>query len=309
MSLGVVFPGQGSQKVGMLSDSLDAFPIIRETLQEADDALSFKLSDIILEGPEEELGRTENTQPAVLAADIATWRALQHGLELEVVCVAGHSLGEYGALVSSGAIAFADAMRIVRLRGRAMQEAVAEGQGLMAAIIGLDDAAIESVCDSVEGLVQPANYNAPGQVVIAGERAAVLAAIEAAKQAGAKRALPLAVSVPAHTLLMEPAGQVVSDALRDVALQMPKLPVVHNVDARPAEDVSGIKKKLLRQVSEPVRFVACVQAMKSLGVTRCVECGPGSVLTGLVKRIDRGLEVYSTGGLAALENTREAIAP
>lgn len=308
MSLGLIFPGQGSQKLGMLSDLLDAFPVIRETLDEADDALSFKLSKVILEGPEEALGRTENTQPALLAAGIATWRALKQDVALDVVCVAGHSLGEYTALVSAGAIAFDDAMRIVRLRGQAMQQAVAEGEGLMAAILGLQDAAIESVCDVVPGLVQPANYNAPGQVVIAGEKAPVLAAIEAAKQAGAKRALPLAVSVPAHTSLMQPAGDVLSNALEQVSLRMSAPPVVHNVDAQPAKDVADLKTKLLRQVCEPVRFVACVETMKSLGVTRLIECGPGAVLTGLVKRIDRSLEAYSTGGLDALEKTREAFA-
>lgn len=309
MSLGLLFPGQGSQKVGMLSDSLDAFPVIRETLDEADDALSFKLSTLILEGPEEQLGRTEHTQPALLAAGIATYRALGSALDLNLICVAGHSLGEYSALVSTGSLSFPEAMRLVRLRGRAMQEAVSEGQGLMAAIIGLDDLVIEAVCESTDGLVQPANYNAPGQVVIAGERAAVLAAIEAAKEAGAKRAMALAVSVPAHTSLMEPAGHTLSHALQHLSLHMPGTTVVHNVDAQPAVDIAELRQKLVRQVAEPVRFVGCVETMKSLGVTRLIECGPGSVLTGLVKRIDRSIETFSTGGLGALEKTIEALTP
>lgn len=307
MSLGLLFPGQGSQKVGMLGDMLDAFPVVRQSLEEADDALGFALSKLILAGPEEALGRTENTQPAMLAAGVATSRALDEALDVRPLCVAGHSLGEYSALVYAGAVSFADALRLVRLRGQAMQSAVPEGEGLMAAVLGLDDKTIESVCASVEGVAQPVNYNAPGQVVIAGEKGAVLAAIHAAKEAGAKRAMPLAVSVPAHSSLMAPAAKVLGEALEATNLQMPSVPVIHNVDAKAAVDLAELSLKLIRQVAEPVRFVDCVQAMKDMGVNRMIECGPGSVLSGLVRRIDRDIHILSAGGLAALEKTTEAL--
>ncbi len=307
MSLGLLFPGQGSQKVGMLGDMFDAFPVVRSSLEEADDALGFALSKLILEGPEEALGRTENTQPAMLVAGVAASRALGGAVDLSPSCVAGHSLGEYSALVYGGAMSFVDALRVVRLRGQAMQNAVPERKGLMAAVLGLDDETIESVCASVQGVAQPVNYNAPGQVVVAGERAAVLAAIESAKGAGAKRAMPLAVSVPAHSSLMAPAKEVLGAALDEIDLQMPNVPVVHNVDAKTAGDLAELVFKLERQVAEPVRFVDCVQAMKGMGVTRMVECGPGSVLAGLVRRIDRDLQVLSAGGLGAMEKTIEAL--
>lgn len=307
MSLGLLFPGQGSQKVGMLGDLIDAFPIVRHSLKEADDALGFALSKLILEGPEEALGRTENTQPAMLIAGVATSRALEAAVDVSPLCVAGHSLGEYSALVYSGALDFADALRLVRLRGQAMQAAVPEGQGLMAAVLGLDDEAVESVCASVQGIAQAVNYNAPGQVVIAGERAAVLAAIESAKAAGAKRAMPLAVSVPAHSSLMAPASEELAKALAETNLRMPRVPVIQNVDAKVAKDVTELSDKLIRQVAEPVRFVGCVSAMQDMGMRRVIECGPGSVLAGLVRRVDRGVEVLSTGGLGALEKTIEAL--
>lgn len=307
MSLGLMFPGQGSQKVGMLSDLIDAFPVVQRTLEEADDALGFSLSKLILEGPEEELGRTENTQPAMLVAGVATARALGESVHVNPICVAGHSLGEYSALVYAGAISFADALRLVRLRGQAMQSAVPEGEGLMAAVIGLDDEMIESVCVSVQGVAEAVNFNAPGQVVIAGEREAVLAAAEAAKEAGAKRAMPLAVSVPAHSSLMSPAAEVLGDALQATQLQMPSVPVIHNVDAKAAENLPELSLKLVAQVAQPVRFVDCVKSMQDAGVTRIIECGPGSVLAGLVRRIDRNIEVLSAGGLAALEKTIGAL--
>lgn len=307
MSLGLLFPGQGSQKVGMLGDMFDAFPVVRHSLEEADDTLGFALSEIMLDGPEEALGRTENTQPAMLVAGVATARALGEAVDLNPLCVSGHSLGEYSALVYGGAISFADALRLVRLRGQAMQNAVPEGDGLMAAVLGLDDAAIKSVCASVKGVAQPVNYNAPGQVVIAGEKSAVSAAIEAAKAAGAKRAMQLAVSVPAHSSLMAPAGEVLGEALGAINIQMPSVPVIHNVDAKTAGDMTELRLKLVRQVAEPVRFVDCVRAMKGMGVNRMVECGPGSVLTGLVRRIDRDIGVLSAGGLGAIEKTIEAL--
>ncbi len=307
MSLGLIFPGQGSQKVGMLADMLEALPIVRDTLNEADDALGFGLSNLILEGPENVLGRTEHTQPAMLAAGVAIARALSSAADVQPDCVAGHSLGEYTALVFAEAISFDDALRLVRLRGQAMQNAVAEGEGLMAAILGLDDASIASVCESVPGIVQPANYNAPGQVVISGEREAVELAIEAAKAQGARRAMPLSVSVPAHSSLMAPAAELLAEALAAATLRAAKMPVLHNVDACSCAHVAEQSRKLVRQVVEPVRFVDCVRAMKAKGVARMVECGPGGVLTGLVRRIDKGLEALSCGTLDAFEKAVQAI--
>ena len=243
----------------------------------------------------------------MLAAGVATLRALTGAIDLDPACVAGHSLGEYSALVSAGAISFADAMRLVRLRGEAMQRAVADGESLMAAVIGLDDAEIESVCESVGRLGTTRQLQRARTGGDRGRKSAVLAAIEAAKEAGAKRALPLAVSVPAHTSLMAPAALVLGKALENTGLQMPMVPVMHNVDAQPATDLTDLAEKLVRQVAEPVRFVDCVEAMKGRGVTRVIECGPGSVLAGLVRRIDRGIETLSTGGLGALEKTIEAL--
>ena len=307
MSLGLLFPGQGSQSVGMLADLLAPFPVVRRTLEEADEALGFRLSKLILEGPGEALGKTENTQPALLAACVACARALSSEVDVQPLCLAGHSLGEYSALTFAEALSFGAALRLVRLRGQAMQSAVAEGKGLMAAILGLDDETIESVCDSVPGTVQAANYNAPGQVVIAGEREAVLAAMERAKDSGARRAVPLSVSVPAHSALMAPAAHVLADALEGMELSLPKAPVVHNVDACSAVDLADMSRKLVRQVSEPVRFVDCVQTMKSMGVTRIVECGPGSVLVGMVRRIDREIETLSCGTVDAMEKAVQVL--
>ena len=307
MSLGLVFPGQGSQAVGMLTDLIDAFAIVRHTLDEADDALGFRLSKIILEGPEDLLARTENTQPAMLAAGIASARALASEIELSSLCVAGHSLGEYSALVYTDALSFGDALRLVRLRGQAMQDAVAEGEGLMAAILGLDDEAVETVCASVQGVVGPANYNAPGQVVIAGQRQAVHSAMEALKAEGARRAVPLPVSVPAHSLLMAPAAEVLAEALKGAELHMPRMPLVHNVDACAALDLPDLSNKLVRQVAQPVRFVECVRAMKARGVSRFIECGPGGVLAGLVRRIDREAQALPCGTRSAIEKAIEVL--
>ncbi|MCY4041603.1 MAG: ACP S-malonyltransferase [Gammaproteobacteria bacterium] len=308
MSLGLIFPGQGSQKVGMLADMREALPIVRHALDEADDALGFSVSNLMLEGPENVLGRTENTQPAMLAAGIAIARALSSAANMRPECVAGHSLGEYTALVFAEVMSFGDALRLVRLRGQAMQNAVAEGEGLMAAILGLDDEAIESVCDGVEGVVQPANYNAPGQVVISGEREAVQLAIEASKARGARRAMPLPVSVPAHSMLMVPAAQVLGEALEATELKAPTIPVLHNVDALSAVDLADCSRKLVRQVAEPVRFVDCVRAMQAKGATRLIECGPGGVLGGLVRRIDKGLDMLSCGNLESFEKVVRALA-
>ena len=307
MSLGLVFPGQGSQAVGMLADLIDAFAIVRHTLDEADDALGVRLSRLILEGPEDMLARTENTQPAMLAAGIASARALASEIELNPLCVAGHSLGEYSALVYTDALSFDDALRLVRLRGQAMQDAVAEGEGLMAAILGLDDEAVETVCASVQGVVGPANYNAPGQVVIAGQRQAVHSAMEALKAEGARRAVPLPVSVPAHSSLMAPAAGVLAAALEGTELHMPRVPLIHNFDACAALDLPDLSKKLVRQVAEPVRFVECVRAMRARGVSRFIECGPGGVLAGLVRRIDREAQALPCGTRSALEKVIEVL--
>ncbi len=292
----------------MLADMREALPIVRHALDEADDALGFSVSNLMLEGPENVLGRTENTQPAMLAAGIAIARALSSAANMRPECVAGHSLGEYTALVFAEVMSFGDALRLVRLRGQAMQNAVAEGKGLMAAILGLDDEAIESVCDGVEGVVQPANYNAPGQVVISGEREAVQLAIEASKARGARRAMPLPVSVPAHSMLMVPAAQALGEALEATELKAPTIPVLHNVDALSAVDLADCSRKLVRQVAEPVRFVDCVRAMQAKGATRLIECGPGGVLGGLVRRIDKGLDILSCGNLESFEKVVRALA-
>lgn len=308
MSLGLMFPGQGSQKVGMIGDLLAAFPVVRQTLEEADDALGFRLSALMLEGPEDALGRTENTQPAMLTASVACVRALVSQVDVRPVCMAGHSLGEYSALVFAESLRFADALRLVRLRATAMQSAVPEGEGLMAAVLGLDDQVIESVCASVDGIVEPANYNAPGQVVVAGERQAVLSAIDAAKAAGARRAMPLPVSVPAHSSLMTPAAVVLGEALEGIDLKLPGTEVIHNVEPRKASDLADLSRLLVRQLAEPVRFVEGVRAMRERQVARMIECGPGGVLSGLVRRIDRDIEVLSCGTLEALEKTLQALA-
>lgn len=283
-----LFPGQGSQKVGMGKALADADPICRETFEEADAALGEPLSRIIFEGPEDQLTLTENTQPAILAVSIAAHRLLaSRGLEPEFV--AGHSLGEYSANVAAGTFGFADALRIVRRRGRYMQEAVPVGEGAMAAVLGLDAEAVARACEEASegGVVSPANLNGAGQVVIAGASDAVKRAGERAKALGAKRVIPLTVSAPFHSALMKPAEDRLAPELRALAVSPPRVPVVANVDAEIKRDASSAVEALVRQVSSPVRWEAVMARLASEGVTTYVEVGPGNVLTGLARKLQR----------------------
>ena len=292
MALAVVFPGQGSQSVGMLERLLSEEPAAATTFDEADAALGYGLGALVREGPAELLNRTDRTQPAMLAAGVAAWRAWRARGGPLPVAMAGHSLGEYTALVCAGALDFADALRIVSLRGEWMQQAVPAGEGAMAAVLGLDDAAVIAACQAAEadgGVAEAVNFNAPGQVVIAGDTAAVARAIELAKEAGARRAMALPVSVPSHCRLMNRVGEQLALALAEVALQAPEIPVYHNVDAQPRQDVARVRSALAEQVRRPVQWVQCVQAMRAAGVGTLVEAGPGRVLCGLARRIDRQL--------------------
>jgi len=287
----ILFPGQGSQSVGMLTGMQEFDAIIRATFDEAGDALARDLGALVREGPERELDRTEWTQPAMLAGDIALWRIYrQQGAEAPLA-MAGHSLGEYAALVAADALDFQDAIRIVHRRGRLMQGSVAEGEGGMAAILGLDDAEIERICaetTSSDSTVVAANYNAPGQLVIAGARDAVTRAVEACKAAGARRAMVLSVSVPAHSPLMQPAAGPLADALARVEVRSPAWPVLHNVDRRPRQQPDEIRSALVDQLTRPVHWTGTIRSLIDDGVDRFVECGPGRVLSGLGKRIERG---------------------
>ena len=298
MTWGCVFPGQGSQQVGMLADLMHE-PEIGETFLEADAVLRLPLGQIVREGPAERLNRTEITQPALLTASVALWRLWTARGGTAPAVLAGHSLGEYSALVAAGALDFGDAVTLVHERGRLMQEAVPEGEGAMAAILGLDAAAVVRCCAEADaGVVSPANYNAPGQIVIAGATPAVETAIERCKAAGAKRAMRLAVSVPSHCPLMAPAASGFASALGRIALRMPSIPVIHNVDAEPATSVDGVRDRLVAQLSEPVRWTGCILKMAEMGVTHIAECGPGKILAGLVRRIDKSLTVHTLGDAA-----------
>ncbi|CAJ0885265.1 Malonyl CoA-acyl carrier protein transacylase [Ralstonia sp. LMG 32965] len=287
MTFAFVFPGQGSQSVGMLNAFAD-HPVVAATLAEASDALGQDIGKLIAEGPAEELSLTTNTQPVMLTAAVAVYRAWQAAGGPTPTVVAGHSLGEYSALVAAGAIAFKDAVPLVRFRAKAMQEAVPVGEGGMAAILGLSDDDVRAACAeaSVAGVVEAVNFNAPAQVVIAGAKAAVEKACEIAKAKGAKRALPLPVSAPFHSSLLKPASDRLREYLANVTVAAPVIPVINNVDVAVVSDPAAIKDALVRQAASPVRWVETVQKMKGDGITRVIECGPGKVLAGLVKRID-----------------------
>ena len=307
MSLGFVFPGQGAQQVGMVGDVVAAEPAARARFEEASDTLGFDLPKIIREGPAERLNSTEITQPAMLLASMALFDAWTARGGARPTLVAGHSLGEYSALTAAGALDFAAAVRLVHERGKLMQEAVPAGEGAMAAILGLDDDAVAACCDGVAGIVTPANYNSPGQVVIAGAADAVQAAADACKDAGARRALVLDVSVPSHCVLMAPAGDRLADLLDAVALREASIPVVQNVNAEAATAASVIRANLLRQLVSPVRWSASVTTMASAGVQVFVECGPGNVLAGLARRIDRSLEFHGVDAVDGLNAALEAV--
>ncbi|MEN9787064.1 MAG: hypothetical protein RLZZ299_2328 [Pseudomonadota bacterium] len=292
MAVGVLFPGQGSQMVGMDRAS-DGSPLDPATFEEVDEALGERLSRIVAEGPEDALARTENTQPALLAAGVAAWRWVQRRVpDLAVAAAAGHSLGEYAALVASGAMALGDAARLVRLRGRAMQAAVPHGVGAMAAVVGLDDDALDALCAEVAAgeVVEVAAWNCPGQITVAGHASAVARLVAAVETAGGI-ARPLAVSAPFHCSLLAPAADPLRAALAEVRISPGAFPVVHNVDAAVATDAEGIRARLVAQVVAPVRWSACVRTLRSLGVDDAWECGPGRTLAGLVRRIDRNMVV------------------
>lgn len=282
-----VFPGQGSQTVGMLAELAAEHAIIESTYAEASEALGYDLWQLVQQGPAEELNKTWQTQPALLAASVALFRLWEQQGGAKPALLAGHSLGEYSALVCAGVIGFADAIRLVELRGKLMQEAVPEGTGAMQAIIGLDDEAIRQACEeSAQGqVVSPVNFNSPGQVVIAGNKEAVERAGAACKAAGAKRALPLPVSVPSHCALMKPAADKLAVALREITFNQPTISVVNNVDVKCETDSEAIREALVRQLYSPVRWTESVQAIAAQGVTQLIEVGPGKVLTGLTKRI------------------------
>jgi [acyl-carrier-protein] S-malonyltransferase len=286
MKLALVFPGQGSQAAGMMS-RYEGYPVVRDTFAEASAVLGQDLWALVEDGDEAALNQTINTQPVMLAADIAVYRAWRAAGGAAPSVLAGHSLGEYAALVASGALAFADALPLVRFRAQAMQEAVPAGVGAMAAIIGLERAGVEAACREAAQaqVVEPVNFNAPDQTVIAGHREAVERAISLAKGRGAKRALMLPVSAPFHSLLMKPAAQRLADYLARVGVDQPAVPVLHNVDAHEAHTADAIRAALAAQAASPVRWVETVQAFAARGVTHIVECGPGKVLTGLSKRI------------------------
>lgn len=300
MSLAFVFPGQGSQSVGMLSQLATEFPQVQATFSEASEVLGYDLWRLVSDGPVESLNQTDRTQPAMLAAGIAVWRSWQSVSKITPSFLAGHSLGEYTALVASGAIAFADAIKLVEQRGLFMQQAVPAGTGAMAAILGLDDDIVRAICSqaSVNGIVEAVNFNSPGQVVIAGEAAAVNVAIELAKEQGAKRALLLPVSVPSHCALMKPAAKELEIILADITIQEPAIPVIHNVSVTSENNSEAIKRLLSEQLYSPVRWVETVQSFATQGVDTLIECGPGKVLAGLTKRIDKSLV-----GLAVFDQT------
>lgn len=301
MKLAFVFPGQGSQSVGMMAGWGDRAEV-RNTFAEASDALGQDLWTLVTDGPADLLNQTVNTQPAMLAADVAVWRVWQAAGGATPALLAGHSLGEYAALVAAGALNFADAIRLVRFRAEAMQAAVPEGIGAMAAILGLDDDAVRAVCSEAAAgeVVEAVNLNSPGQVVIAGNKAAVERAMALAKEKGAKRALPLPVSVPSHSSLMLPAAEKLLAHLQRVVIATPAIPVLHNTDVQSHAEPGAIRAALAKQLHTPVRWVETVQALKTAGIGRVIECGPGKVLAGLARRIDDSLPAVALVDEASL---------
>ena len=309
MKSAFVFPGQGSQSVGMLADLAAEYTIVSETFQQASEALGYDLWNLVAEGPEEQLNQTDRTQPAMLTAGIAVWRVWQSLSDIKPAFFAGHSLGEYSALVAANAIDFADAVKLVELRGQFMQQAVPAGEGAMAAILGLDDDVVREICDSasVHGVVEAVNFNSPGQVVIAGASIAVNQSIEMATEKGAKRALLLPVSVPSHCALMKPAAERLTEALDNVIINTPTTPVIHNASVTSVTDPAEIKSLLAQQLYSPVRWVETVQYLAAQGVTDMIECGPGKVLAGLSKRIDKTLNAMPLFDSKTIEKTQHAL--
>ena len=295
--LALVFPGQGSQSVGMLAELSELHPSVKATFEEASDGAGVDLWALSQGGPEEMLNRTEYTQPALLAAGVATWRLWEREGGPRPSVLAGHSLGEYTALVAAGALTLRDGAHLVRIRGQLMQDAAPAGIGAMAAVLGAEDALVLEVCEAVSGaeVVVPANFNSPGQIVIGGHAAAVDAALAMLAERGVRKAVKLAVSVPSHTPLMREAANRLAETMAGLDWRMPSLPVVQNVDAQAHDNVDAIRDALVRQLYLPVQWTGCVQALVARGVGRIGECGPGKVLAGLVKRIDKSLDTRALG--------------
>jgi len=308
MKYAIVFPGQGSQSLGMLSNLSSNFSIVKDIFSEASDALDLDLWKVVQED-EEALNQTENTQPAMLAAGYATFKVLSNEVDLSPICMAGHSLGEYTALVAAKSLNYFEAVKLVRKRAELMQLAVPSGTGAMAAILGLDDEKVIEICtqSKISGVVEAVNFNSPGQVVIAGENKAVNKACESMKEAGAKRALLLPVSVPSHCSLMNNAAQEFSYSVDAVNFNMGEASVLHNVDASYANDANEIKLKLVDQLCKPVLWTSSVQKMQQLGVEKLIELGPGKVLAGLTRRIDKSLSSLAVIDTAAVQSTIEEI--
>ncbi|MBL1276891.1 MAG: ACP S-malonyltransferase [Ectothiorhodospiraceae bacterium] len=309
MSFAVIFPGQGSQSLGMLAALAETHSSIKQTFEEASEALGYDLWALIQDGPEDELNKTHITQPAMLAGGVAVWRAWQAQSDIAPAIMAGHSLGEYSALVAAGSLSLSDAVKLVADRGRFMQEAVPVGIGAMAAILGLEDDQVLAVCDSAAQaeVVSAVNFNSPGQVVIAGHAAAVERAVVLAKEAGAKRALMLPVSVPSHCSLMMPAAEQLAARLADIRLTEPAIPVLNNVDVKAESDPVAIRDALKRQLFCPVRWVDTINAIASQDIVNIVECGPGKVLAGLNKRINRQMTAYTTSDSSGFDKAVQTV--
>ena len=303
MTKAIVFPGQGSQAVGMLADLHENYEVVKQTFAQASEALGYDLWALVSEDAEGKLNQTEYTQPALLTASVAVWRAYEEKGGEKPEYLAGHSLGEYSALVCAGVMSLEKAVKLVEMRGQFMQQAVPAGTGAMAAIIGLDDEVIASACEqAAEGqVVSPVNFNSPGQIVIAGNKEAVERAMVLCKEAGAKRALPLPVSVPSHCALMKDAADKLAEELNSIEFNTPEIKVVNNVDVKAEQEPEAIKQALVRQLYSPVRWTETIQHFASVGVTESYEFGPGKVLSGLVKRIDKSVSCVSVGDAASLE--------
>jgi [acyl-carrier-protein] S-malonyltransferase len=303
VSLAFVFPGQGSQSIGMLAELAELHAVVHETFAEASEGAGVDLWALSQGGPEEMLNRTEYTQPALLAAGVAVWRAWNGQGGRSPALLAGHSLGEYTALVAAGALSLKDGAHLVRLRGQLMQDAAPAGIGAMAAVLGAEDALVQEVCEAVSGteVVVPANFNSPGQIVIGGHAAAVDKALAMLGERGVRKAVKLAVSVPSHTPLMREAANRLAEAMAGLSWRMPDRPVVQNVDARVHDSVEAIRDALVRQLYLPVQWTGCVQALANKGATRMAECGPGKVLAGLAKRIDKGIDARAIGAVGEFE--------
>ena len=308
-NLAFVFPGQGSQKIGMLAELAAANPLVEETFKEASEVLGYDAWKLIQEGEQEDINLTERTHPLLLTSSVAIWRLWQQQGGPQPAAMAGHSLGEWSALVCAGVVKFADAVEIVRARGAFMQQAVPVGVGAMAAIMGIEDQIVIDACaEAAEDQIATAvNFNAPGQVVIAGDAAAVARAVDICKKAGAKRAVELPVSAPFHTSLMRPAADNLAELVAQKEFSAPQIPVLHNIHAQPEADPEAIKRLMLEQIYQPVLWVDCVNGLSSRGAEILIECGPGRVLNGLSKRIDRGLTSLATDDVASLENALTSV--